>query len=167
MTAGARGVDRLAGWLAPAVLLFWGCWLAVVTASNVTNALRVAQLLPGIGFASSNFELIETTVALYAPPRALVWVLFLGVIFWEALAAALYLRAFRMARRADRGAATHAMGAAALAGMALFAAFMLADELCIAYPLQATHMRTFIAQGVSWLVARAALAEAAPPATAA
>jgi hypothetical protein len=47
--------------------------------------------------------------------------------------------------------------------MGLFAAFMLADELCIAYPLQATHMRVFIAQGVSWLVVRTTLAGPPPP----
>jgi hypothetical protein len=35
------------------VLLFWALWLSVVTASNVTNARRVARVLPqGFAFAS-------------------------------------------------------------------------------------------------------------------
>jgi hypothetical protein len=148
--APGRGVDRLGELLAPGLLLFWGSWLAVVTASNVTNALRAAGVLPRIGFASANFELVEATTALYSPPRAVVWLLFLGVIAWEAGAAVLYLRA---ARHLMRGAsAQRAVDTAAAAGMALFAAFMLADELCIAYALQASHMRAFAAQGVTWLI---------------
>jgi hypothetical protein len=146
-------VTRLAGLLRPALPLFWGCWLAVVTASNVTNGLRVAGVLPAIPFASSNFELIETTTAIYHLPRAGVWALLAGVIAWEAVAAALYLRAGAALAR-GRAEATAAVDAAACAGMGLFAAFMLADELCIAYPLQGTHMRIFIAQGVTWLMVR-------------
>ena len=49
---------------------------------------------------------------------------------------------------------------AALAGMGLFAAFMLADEICIAYSLQGGHMRALAAQGVSFLVVRACLRDA-------
>ena len=44
------------------VLFFWALWLSVVTTTNVTNALRVARALPQtFSFASSNFELVETT----------------------------------------------------------------------------------------------------------
>ena len=147
------------------VLLFWASWLSVVTASNLTNALRVAHVLPpGFAFASSNFELVETTTAVYHVPRALVWVLFAGVIAWEALAAGLFWRALLAARRvrraADAASAEVALAPAFVAAfavaMGLFAAFMLADELLIAYPLQATHMRAFVALGVSWLVAQRA-----------
>jgi hypothetical protein len=150
-----RGIDRLGQGLATGLPLFWGSWLAVVTASNVTNALSAAGLVRRPPFASSNFELIEATTALYHPPRALLWVLFLGVITWEAMAALLYLRA---ARAVSRGAvdAARAMTTATAAGMGLFAAFMLADELCIAYALQGGHMRAFAAQGVSFLVVRSA-----------
>jgi hypothetical protein len=145
--------SRLAALLRPGLPFFWGAWLAVVAASNVTNGLRVAGISPEIAFASSNFELIETTTAIYALPRAGVWVLFAGVIAWEAAAAVLYLRA-AVALFRRRARATLLLDAATAAGMGLFAAFMLADELCIAYPLQATHMRAFVAQGVSWLMVR-------------
>jgi hypothetical protein len=145
------------------VLLFWALWLSIVTASNLTNALRVAGVLPAsFAFASSNFELVQTSTAIYHAPRALVWMLFAGVIAWEGLAAALFFRALLLVRRSARGgggdeaSVEPGLVAAFATAMALFAAFMLADELLIAYPLQATHMRTFIALGVSWLVARAA-----------
>jgi hypothetical protein len=142
------------------VLLFWACWLTVVAASNVTNALRVARVLPQtFAFASSNFELVETTTAIYHAPRPLVWALFLAVIAWEALAAALLWRALAAAWRTGGApldaAGERAVGVAFAAAMGLFASFMLADELLIAYPLQGGHMRAFAALGVSWLVVRA------------
>jgi len=152
--------------LAVALLAAWGCWLAVVTCSNATNALAASGAIARPAFASSNYELIESTTATYHPSHAAVWALFLAVIAWEACAAVLYLRAALWARRsavptddelAARARAVDAAALAALFGMGLFAAFMLADEICIAYSLQAGHMRALAAQGVSWLVVRAAL----------
>jgi hypothetical protein len=144
--------------LARGLLAFWGCWLLVVTASNVSNALAASGAVGRPAFASSNFELVESTTALYHPPRAVVWLLFLGVIAWEAAAAVLYLRAAAVVGRPGP-APPEAIAAAVAAGMGVFAAFMLADELCIAYALQATHMRALAAQGISFLVVRAALAD--------
>lgn len=142
------------------VLLFWALWLSVVTASNVTNALRVARVLPqGFAFASSNFELVETTTAIYHTPRPVVWLLFAGVVCWEAAAAALFWRAFAAVRRQpapEPGALSGALASAFAAGIGLFAAFMVADELLIAYPLQGGHMRAFAALCVSFLVVRPA-----------
>ena len=151
---------RPARLLAASLLAFWGCWLLVVTASNTTNALAASGAIRRPAFASSNFELIESTTSVYHPPRALVWVLFAGVIAWEATASVLYLRA-AAAVRAGRAIARDAATLAAVAGIGIFAAFMLADEICIAYSLQAGHMRALAAQGVSWLVVRAALHDAA------
>jgi hypothetical protein len=140
------------------VLAFWATWLSVVTATNVTDALRVARLLPqSFAFASSNFELVETTTAIYHAPRGLVWLLFAGVVAWETAAAALFWRALAAARRVGAGDAAPLEGSMTLAfvaAMGLFAAFMVADEALIAYPLQGGHMRAFTALGVSWLVAR-------------
>jgi hypothetical protein len=136
------------------VLFFWSFWLSVVTASNVTNALRAAHLLPtSFAFASSNFELIEAATAIYHTPRAVVWILFLGVIAWEAAAAGLFWRALARARAGGDDARAPALAFAAALG--LFGAFMVADELLINYAIQATHMRAFVALGVSWLVTRA------------
>ena len=136
------------------VLLFWSLWLSVVTASNVTNALRAAHVLPtGFAFASSTCELIEASTAIYHAPRAIVWLLFLGVIAWEAAAAGLFWRALLRARAG--GDDEKAVALAFAAALGLFAAFMVADELLISYAIQATHMRAFVALGVSWLVTRA------------
>jgi hypothetical protein len=143
------------------VLLFWALWLSAVTASNVTNALRVARVLPqGFAFASSNFELVETTTAIYHAPRPLVWLLFAGVVAWEATAAALFWRALAGARQqpppepAQHAALSAALASAFAVAIGLFAAFMVADELLIAYPLQGGHMRAFTALCVSFLVVR-------------
>ena len=137
--------------LRAALTLFWALWLSVVTLTNVTNGLRTAGVLPTtFAFASDNLQLIETTTSVYEVPRAATWLLFAAVIVWEATAAALLYRAAARLRRGD-GAGVEAAYAAALG---LFAAFMLADELLLAYPLQGGHARFFIALGVSLLLVR-------------
>ena len=132
------------------ILGFWALWLTIVTASNITNGLRVAEVLPSnFPFASANFQLIEGATAIYGTPASVVWVLFVGVILWEGLAAGLFFRAAR-----SFWASGEFDVAPFVAAMGLFACFMLADELLIAYPMQATHMRIFIALGVSLLILR-------------
>jgi hypothetical protein len=71
--------------------------------------------------------------------------LFLGVIAWEGLAAVLFWLAwFSFRGRGQAGGAP--LYAAFLTGLGLWAAFVIADEVCIAYAVEATHWRLFIAQ---------------------
>jgi hypothetical protein len=146
--------DRRTSLALPSVLvLFWATWLTVVTVTNVNNALRTAGVLPTtFAFASDNLQLIETSTAIYGAPRALTWLLFVGVIGWEGATAALLWRGFARLRRGDRSGLAPAFTAA----MGLFAAFMLADEVLIAYQLQGGHARFFVALGVTWLIVREA-----------
>ena len=126
--------------------LFWALWLTIVTATNVANALRTAGVLPStFAFASDNLQLIETTTSIYGVPTTVVWLLFAGVIAWEATAAILLWRAAARLGRGDAAALDLAYGAA----MGVFAAFMVADELLLAYQMQGGHTRLFVALGVS------------------
>jgi hypothetical protein len=45
-----------------------------------------------------------------------------------------------------------AVSRAFLVSLALWAAFLLADEICLAYETEATHLRVFMAQLLSCLV---------------
>ena len=142
-----------------AFTVFWALWLSVVTLTNVTNALRTAGVLPTtFAFASDNLQLIETTTSIYGVPRAATRLLFAGVIVWEAAAALLLYRAAARLRRGDGGGLEVAFAAA----MGVFAAFMIVDELLLAYQLQGGHARLFVALGVTYLLVRepAALGEA-------
>jgi hypothetical protein len=134
------------------LLAFWAIWLSVVFASNTFDALKTLGALPvGWSFASGNWAFLVQTTAIHGTPGWLNAVLYLGVIVWEGIGAALFWRAFGDAARGiavDPRAAHPAFSVS----LALWAAFMVVDELFIAYVVEAAHMRIFIAQLASLLV---------------
>jgi hypothetical protein len=143
------GLDRLGSWktLKSGVLLFWAAWFTIVAATNVVDALKMARLVPaGFSFASGNWELMLKATAIHATPVAVVAVLFLGVIAWQALAAVLLWRAWAAGGRGGLAAFTVAL--------ALSAALVLADEIFIAYTLEAIHLRLLAVQLLSVLALR-------------
>ncbi|HEX4130780.1 MAG TPA: hypothetical protein VHZ24_12115 [Pirellulales bacterium] len=134
--------------MALVLLLFWAAWFTLVVASNACDGLKALGVLPGDWpFASGNFELTVRTTAIYAVPRSAVAALFVGVIAWECLAAALFWRAL-IGRRNATTAFSVAVG--------LFAMFALADEGLIAFPsgIENTHLLVLVALVVSWLAVR-------------
>ena len=99
----------------------------------------------GWKFASENYEVISGATSLYALPEWANRVLFYGVIAWQALAVALLWAATLQswtAGRIDPGR----LAPAFTAGLGLWAAFMLADEIFRDYKAQGTHLTLFIAQ---------------------
>ena len=67
-----------------------------------------------------------------------------GVMTWEALSATLMWRAAVSLRHGVDQHASAAVDRAFTLALGLFAAFMLADEIWIAYTVEATHMRIFL-----------------------
>jgi hypothetical protein len=85
-------------------------------------------------------------------------VLFLGVICWEGASALLFwLACWNFRDRARRYAAF-------TAGLLLWSAFLVADEVFIAYAVEGTHLRLFTAQ-LATLLAVELLPEKTPAAT--
>lgn len=114
------------------LLGFWTAWFAIVTA---TNALGI----------SANYQAIVKATAKYKPPQWLPRLLFAAVIAWQAVTTALLARALALSLshgEVDLAAATLALGS----GIALWAAFMLADEITLKYEFERTHELLFIAQ---------------------
>lgn len=129
------------------VLLFWGAWFTVVFLTNAFDALKAGRALPaGWSFASGNWDLMLKVTAVHATPVAVVGLLFLGVIAWEALAAVLFWRAWAAGGRGGIAAFT--------TSLALWATFALADEVFVAYNLASVHMRLFGLQLLSVLALR-------------
>ena len=128
------------------LLGFWTLWFAIVAATNLCGALKaLGRLPPSWRFASANYEAIVQATAKYAPPRWLPALLFAGVIAWQAATCALLALALAASLRAgliDFPAATLALGS----GIALWAGFMLADEIVLRYEFERTHELLFIAQ---------------------
>lgn len=134
------------------LLLFWAVWLTIVCSTNVCDGLKALRLLgDDWRFASGNFAYVVETTAHYQVPNWLNSVLFTGVILWEGTAALLYWRAWRLFH-APRAIALAARVVAFATSLGLWAAFIIAEELLIAYKVEAVHWRLFTANLATLLV---------------
>lgn len=124
------------------LLLFWAGWLGLVCLTNITDLLQVTGVLDMGRYVSGNYALIAGAVGQGLPPL----LLYLLVIAWEGVTAWRFWTATR-AYPLGRGP----MYRAYAMGIALWAGFMLADEMFLTYSLEAVHARFFIAQMVSLL----------------
>ncbi|WP_152042241.1 hypothetical protein [Salinigranum salinum] len=133
------------------ILLFWGAWISLVTLTNVFDGLKALGVLgSGWSFASGNYAFMLDTTSVHGTPESVVALLFVGVVVWEVLVAGLFWRAFVQFRGARSG--LEPVYQAFVPSLALFATFMLMTEVFIAYGVESTHMRIFIAQLVSLYV---------------
>jgi hypothetical protein len=128
------------------LLLFWAAYFTIVLATNACDAAKAAGLLnDSWTFASGNYLFVCETTARYGPPGWVNAALFAGVVIWEAAAAAsFWWAALAYNRRSSYAAFT--------IGLGLWAAFLLADEICIVYAVEGTHLRLLVAQLVTLLV---------------
>jgi hypothetical protein len=130
------------------LLIFWAIWLSVVFLSNLPDAGKGLGLLgDSWAFASGNFKFIKETTARYGTPDLVNALFFAGVILWEGVATLLFWWAawtFR-GKESERRILYFAFTTSLL----LWGAFLVADEVFIAYPLESTHLRLFIAHLVT------------------
>lgn len=136
------------------LLLFWALYFSLIFITNWFDALKAVGVLgDGWRVASGNWDFVRTTTAIYDTPGWLRAVLFTGVLAWELLGAALFWRAFLVVRRGGAFAGP-LLDAPFIAGASLFAAFVLADEIFVAYSVEGTHVRILVALIVSLLAVR-------------
>jgi hypothetical protein len=144
------------------LLFFWAAWLTLVLTTNVMDGCKVVGLLPeSWAFASGNYRFLAETTARYGTPAWVNGVLFAGVICWEGIATLLFWLAWWRFRGRGKGG-VRTLYAAFTVSLGLWAAFLVADEIFIAYPVEATHLRLFIAQ-LATLLAVELLPEEPPP----
>jgi hypothetical protein len=139
------------------LLLFWAVWWSVVFLSNVADAGKGLGVVDeSWAFASGNWNFIQETTARYRTPAAVNVLLFAGAIVWEGTAAVLFWWAGWRFR--GRNSARKAVYRAFATALLLWGGFLVADEVLIAYPVAATHLRLFMAHLVT-LIAVALLPE--------
>jgi hypothetical protein len=132
------------------LLLFWAVWFTVVFLSNLADAGKGLGLLAeSWAFASGNLKFIKETTGRYGTPDWMNGVLFAGVILWEGIAAVLFWRAGWNYR--SRVSGGNVVYLAFSTSLLLWAAFLVADEVFIAYAVAGTHVRLFIAHLVTLL----------------
>jgi hypothetical protein len=134
------------------IVLFWAVWLSVAFFANAFDGLKALKIMrQGWRFASGNYALMTETTRKYHFPAWCTGLLFLGVVLWQGLSALLFWYAFSTFH-GMRFPGLRTLDMAFLVSLALWAAFMIADEIFMAYDAEATHMRIFIAQLLSLLV---------------
>ena len=94
---------------------------------------------------------------IYSTPESMVAILFSGVVIWEGLGALLFWRSFREFNGVNGSLLTTVYTAFGVS-LALWAAFVIADEIFVAYKtynsLEEGHMGIFALQLISLLVLR-------------
>jgi hypothetical protein len=138
------------------LLSFWAIWFSVVLASNVVDGLREAGLLhPGWRFTSGNFALVAESLAVYSLSRTCAAVMFALVLALELAAACLFWRATLASRLLSPDAKSKILQAF-LAGIGLFSAFLVFDEVLVIYrrfpTLETAHFVILCALLLSLLV---------------
>jgi hypothetical protein len=108
------------------ILLFWALWLTVAWLANTCDGLKACHLW-------------------------LNAILFGGVILWQGCAALLFWFALSVFQGVHRPGG-NALYAAFLVSLALWAAFIIIDEIFLAYATEDTHLRVFTAQALSLLL---------------
>ncbi len=127
------------------IVLTWLLYMFLVLATNMLDGLHGVGLLPsGWRWFSGNYDLIVQAARQLPLTAPLGGAMYLGVLAWEA---ALIWWLWRAWARMDRDAVYTAFGW----GLALWAAFLVADELFLLYRLEAVHVRLFTAQLASLL----------------
>jgi hypothetical protein len=139
-------------WLKLGLLFSWATWFSIVFLTNAFSAMKAGGMLPPTWrFASKNYEMVAKAVSIYSPALWLPRFLFLGVMAWQLAAAALFW--YALASSGGSGILNiDAVNAACAAGILLWAAFMIADEITIRYAMEQPHELLFIAQLASLLV---------------
>jgi hypothetical protein len=133
------------------LLVFWTLWFGVTSATNLGCALKVLKMLPRAWkFASDNYRAVAGAVSTYNSTQRFAPALFFAVILWQVAGLFLFARASALTWSGGM-IAYAASGAAFASGCALWAAFMLADEIFLQYERQALHAMLFIAQLASYI----------------
>jgi hypothetical protein len=125
------------------LLAFWALWHALVCFTNLVDILNYLALLdPKWRCASGNWKFLQETTARYQCSLTTNTVLFAGVIAWQGLAAFLFAYA-AVSLRAKKGNAARLAYPPFTVSLGLWAAFMIADEVFLAFPVEWTHRGIF------------------------
>ncbi len=140
------------------IILMWAVWMSFVVILNVFDVLKASSILPKTWkFASGNFWYISEVTKIYSTPAWINWIFFIIVIIWEIIGAIMLWGAL--------GAFLHtssyeAINAAWVVNLALWAAFIVMDEIFQAWAAEIGNSNAMDAHRslfVAWLVSLIAI----------
>lgn len=125
---------------------FWQIWYLIAFSSNLCDGFDALRVLPKTRpFASGNLNAVTKATRSISASRSLPRLLFAGVVVWQFLAVLLFGWAILSSLSAGV-VDLEATNAAFLAGLGLWAGFMLADEILKQYETEHSHVLFFMAQ---------------------
>jgi hypothetical protein len=133
------------------LLFFWTAWFFITFLTNLFGGMKALGLLPAKWkFASDNFQAVAHAASIYRAPGRLAALLFSGVVLWQILVVTLFGRALILSFKMG-SLEFISLNTAFTAGIAFWAALMIADEVFLRYENQSWHALLFIAQLVTWM----------------
>jgi hypothetical protein len=121
-------------------LLFWSCWFTLVCLTNIFDFMHAYHGLPdNWQFRSGNYALLEKVLEIYHTPPAILFTLFSLDILVQGTSAVLCIISsitFLVNRQI-----TPIINIAFGISMALWAVFILMEEVFIAYGYESVHIR--------------------------
>ncbi|MGB6976147.1 MAG: hypothetical protein WBE18_01625 [Gammaproteobacteria bacterium] len=132
-------------------LLFWTVWFSVAFTTNFFDFLSVVGWLSkGWHFLSGNYHALVNVLHVYNTPPSLLNILFALDISTQGISAILFFTAFICFWR--NVYVWQIISLAFGVSMALWAAFLVMEEVFIAYPFEATHIRLLIFEMICLLM---------------
>jgi hypothetical protein len=133
--------------LSKCVIGFWALYFSLVVATNTVDLLKAIGAAPSDWtFASGDYQSIVDVTSRYGVPRTVTLFMFVGVILWEGIAAAMFWE--RLIVESNRWSPSIPF----VVSVALWFAFVLADEFFIEYKFESAHRQLAILTLVSWMV---------------
>lgn len=123
-------------------LLFWACWFLLVCLTNIFDFIHAHHGLPDDWlFRSGNYMLLKKVLQIYHTPPAILFTLFSFNIFVQGTSAILFM--ISSATFLTKKQITPIVNIAFGISMALWAVFILTEEVFIAYSYVSVHIRLF------------------------
>lgn len=126
-------------YLKAGALFFWACWFTLAATTNIFDLINALWGLPTYWhFRSGNFILVASVLSLYNTPTFFYYLVFIIDILIQATCAILFAVSFLKFWRHQP--AWSWINYAFTLSLALWAAFIIIEELFIAYAFEATHI---------------------------
>ncbi|MBX3710205.1 MAG: hypothetical protein KIT56_09515 [Gammaproteobacteria bacterium] len=124
------------------ILFFFFLWFSIAFSSNFIDFLNSLGITNEWRFHSGNYDAVKKTIQIYNAPQSILNFLFYSDILIQATSALLFFAAFlSFFRKRD---AWRLINSAYGISMALWAIFLIIEEIFIAYSYEAAHIRLLL-----------------------
>lgn len=134
-------------YLKQGILFFWACWFLIAFSTNLIDLLNAFHVTNEWKFHSGNYRTLENVINIYHAPSFILNLFFCSDIFIQGIAALLFFAAsLRFWKSYD---ALPCINFAFGISMALWAMFLIMEEIFLAYSYEATHIRLLLLEMLS------------------